>query len=334
MAVQETYTQNVVTREGDPFIYLRVNGDWYCYNPSEKPLGKGAMGTVYLGYKCNTKKLVAVKRVKDMYANNRMIRERAKQEASLAFRHPNLVEMIGYCEYAPDYGPIFLLSKYVQGTDVDKYVKEHLSDATGRVEKICNIIYPVLNALEYIHSRGVVHRDIKPSNIMVERESNVRLMDLGIARMNGGNKFSSFGFIGTPQYSAPEQILRENEKNMQLNASTDVYALGITFYELLTGKNPFDSEAEAETLARQVRMKLPPDKAIPSNLMKVIWKATEKEQLKRFQSAYEFKEAIRTAISEKSSWLDNLKTICKDNLALVGIIAAAAVLLFVLLVVI
>lgn len=85
----------------------------------------------------------------------------------------------------------------------------HLEGATDKVEKICNVIYPVLDALDYVHSRGVVHRDIKPSNIMIENESNIRLMDLGIARMNGGNKFSAFGFIGTPQYSAPEQISRD-----------------------------------------------------------------------------------------------------------------------------
>ena len=108
--------------------------------------------------------------------------------------------MIGYCEYAPDNGPVFILSKFVSGMQVDDYVKLNLEDVVDRVEKICNIIYPVLDALDYVHSRGVIHRDIKPSNIMIENESNIRLMDLGIARMNGGNKFSAYGFIGTPHY--------------------------------------------------------------------------------------------------------------------------------------
>lgn len=72
---------------------------------------------------------------------------------------------------------------------------------------------------------------------MLENGSNVKLMDLGIARMNGGNKYSSYGFIGTPQYAAPEQILRDG-KNTEINAQTDIYATGITFYELLTGVNP------------------------------------------------------------------------------------------------
>ena len=189
-------TQTVAQRPDDPNIYLYVMGEWYCYNPQEPPLGSGAMGDVYRGFRCSNGAPIAVKRVKDAYANNKMIRERARQEASLAFRHPNLVEMIGCCEYAPESGPIFLLSNFVDGVDVDKFVKG-FAGSVNRVEKICNVICSVLDALDYVHSRGVVHRDIKPSNIMIENGSNVRLMDLGIARMNGGNKFSSYGFIGT-----------------------------------------------------------------------------------------------------------------------------------------
>ena len=108
----EQVKTQVYQREGDPFIYLYVNQQWYCYNPQDPPLGSGAMGTVYLGFSCNTNERIAVKRVKDEYANNRMIRERARQEASLSFSHPYLVKMIGLCEYEPDRGPIFILSNY------------------------------------------------------------------------------------------------------------------------------------------------------------------------------------------------------------------------------
>lgn len=90
--------QCVVQRPNDPYIYLFVMGEWYCYNPKDEPLGSGAMGTVYVGYRCKNGEKIAVKRVKDCFANSKMIRDRAKQEASLAFRHQNLVEMIGYCE--------------------------------------------------------------------------------------------------------------------------------------------------------------------------------------------------------------------------------------------
>ena len=286
----------VVQRKNDPFIYLYVMGEWYCYNPQDSLVGSGAMGDVYKGYRCNNGAPVAIKRVKDCYANNRMIRERARQEASLAFRHSNLVEMRGCCEYAPDHGPIFLVSNFVQGENIDDYVK-HFANTPNRVEKICTAISSVLDALDYVHSRGVIHRDIKPSNIMVENDSNVRLMDLGISRMNGGNKFSLSGFIGTPQYSAPEQIKRDfGDGQTSINATTDFYALGITLYELLAGKNPMDCDSDAATLEAQLSKPLPADPAIPRKLMQVIWKATEKDQTKRYQTALDFKQAIANAL--------------------------------------
>lgn len=327
--MSQTVRQTVVQRKNDPFIYLYVMGEWYCYNPQEPPLGSGAMGDVYRGYRCKNGAMIAVKRVKDFYANNKMIRERARQEASLAFRHPNLVEMIGCCEYAPDNGPIFILSHFVQGEDIDKYVKG-FADSPNRVEKICKAVCSVLDALDYVHSRGVIHRDIKPSNIMIENGSNVRLMDLGISRMNGGNKFSMYGFIGTPQYSAPEQIKREEGNTANpINATTDIYELGITFYELLTGENPMDAGSDLETLAKQISEPLPSNPAIPKKLMNVIWKATEKEQSKRYQSALEFKNAIYEALlpdpplwERISGWMQN------HIVALVSIIVAVAGIIF------
>lgn len=291
------YYQQVVQKEGDPRIYLNVMGQWYYYDPNSTPLGDGAMGTVYLGFSCNSNQRIAVKRVKDVYANNKMIRERAKQEASLSFSHPNLVQMIGLCEVAPNYGPIFILSGYVAGITLDAHVKEQLNllPQEDRIEKISNELCKVLDALQYLHSRGVVHRDVKPSNIMIENGSVVKLMDLGIARLNGGNKYSSYGFIGTPQYAAPEQILRDSD-NTEINAQTDIYALGVTYYELLTGKNPYKTDVEAEMLARQIKMKLPYDKKIPRGIFNVILKATEKVPAKRYKSASEFKFAIVDAL--------------------------------------
>lgn len=287
----------VYQQEGDSRIFLQVSGHWYYYDSNSIPLGKGAMGTVYLGFSCDSNQRIAVKRVKDIYANNKMIRERAKLEASLSFSHPNLVQMIGLCEYNSDTGPIFILSGYIAGITLETHVREQLNNLSPneRVKKISHEICSVLDALQYLHSRGVVHRDVKPSNIMLENGSTVKLMDLGIARMNGGNKYSSYGFIGTPQYAAPEQILRDG-KNTEINAQTDIYATGITFYELLTGVNPFKTEIEADVLSRQMSMKLPYDKKIPKRLYKVILKATEKTPNKRYKSATEFKFAIIEAL--------------------------------------
>lgn len=327
------YYQQVVQKEGDPRIYLNVMGQWYYYDPNSTPLGDGAMGTVYLGFSCSSNQRIAVKRVKDIYANNQVIRKRAKQEASLAFSHPNLVQMIGLCEAAPNYGPIFILSGYVAGITLDTHVKEQLNLLAheDRVEKISNELCKVLDALQYLHSRGVVHRDVKPSNIMIENGSVVKLMDLGIARLNGGNKYSSYGFIGTPQYAAPEQILRDSE-NTEINAQTDIYALGVTYYELLTGKNPFKTDVEAEMLSRQIKMKLPYDKKIPRSIFNVILKATEKSPAKRYKSASEFKFAVLDALqrSKENSMKDWLLVHWKFLLGGFVVIFILLIILFII----
>lgn len=305
-------------------------GEWYCYNPAERLLGSGAMGDVFLGYRCKNGEPVAVKRVKDVYANNPMIRTRARQEASLAFRHDNLVEMVGICEYAPDHGPIFMVSHFVQGIDSDQYVKS-LPDSDDREAKIArNIICPVLDALDYVHSRGVIHRDIKPSNIMVEQDSNVRLMDLGISRMSYGEGTQS-GFIGTPEYSAPEQIKKDEGQQCVINATTDIYQLGITMYELLDGTNPMSCDAEADTLARQTKTILPHSDRISDRMMNVIWKATAKKQAYRFQTAMEFKNAILAALRPEPPWQQRFADWLQDHfLIIIGIIVGLAVAFFIM----
>ncbi len=292
-------SQQVFQRDGDPLVYLQVKGQWFYYDPQSTPLGEGAMGIVFHGYNCNSNQRIAVKCVRAAYANNPLIRQRAKQEASLSFSHPNIVQMLGMCEYQENTGPIFILSNYVSGITLEEHVKSQLNqlDKQDRVEKISYEICCVLDALQYLHTQGIVHRDIKPSNLMLENGSVVKLMDLGIARMNGGNKYSSYGFIGTPQYAAPEQILRDTTKS-EINATTDIYSLGITYYELLTGVNPMNSKIESETLSNQVTKRLPYNKGIPRRLFKVIQKATEKDSSKRYQSAYEFKNAIQDAINK------------------------------------
>ena len=233
--------------------------------------------------------------------------------------------MLGYCEYAPDRGPIWIISKYVQGDDADKYVAA-FPNTHNRAEKICRLIMPVMDALAYIHQKGVVHRDIKPSNIMVENGNNVRLMDLGISRVNGGNKFSQYGFIGTPQYSSPEQIKRDESSGAEsINGRSDIYELGITLYELITGSNPMDKGNDTETLAAQISEKLPPSDKIPPQLMRVIWKATEKDQMKRFQTVKEFKQAITMALTYQPTTMEKTMEWAKLNKALAAIMVFLAI---------
>ena len=255
-----------IVQKGDE-IYLCVNGEWFFYNQTEPPLGAGAMGTVYLGRSCQTQERVAIKRVVDKYANVPSIRERAKLEASLLFRHRNLVEMIGYCELNPYNGPIFIVSRLV----------------------------------DYLHQKGIVHMDIKPANIMIEHGSNIRLMDLGIAYTPDSVSMTSPGLIGTPKYAAPEQIIEPGQVQLTVDKTTDIYELGVTLYELLAGYNPFDSSTREETIQRQRMEVLPDIQGVPKAVVDVLRKATEKQQNERFQSSGEFKIALQKALSAPPS---------------------------------
>lgn len=281
-------------------VYILINNEWYVYNLAEPPLGAGAMGTVYLGRSCNNPGLkVAIKRVADQYTHIQSIRERAKLEASLLFRHRHLVEMVGYCEYAPDYGPIFIVSHLVQGVTLDKYVNDSLRNRQDAVTRICRSMFPVLDALEYLHAKGIVHLDVKPSNVMVENGCNIRLMDLGIAYTPDTLGFQSKGMIGTPQYAAPEQCAEEQQAGAVLDATTDIYEAGVTLYELLASYNPFDAPTVTEIVNRHHIEELPYVQGVSKELVNVLRKATAKNQEDRFRTCGEFKNALFRALAVK-----------------------------------
>lgn len=292
--------QQVTIIQRENLVYILVNNGWYIYNVSEPPLGAGAMGTVYLGRSCNNPGLkVAIKRVADQYTHVQSIRERAKLEASLLFRHPHLVEMVGYCEYAPGYGPIFIVSHLVQGVTLDKYVKGSLRKRADAVSRICRSMFPVLDALEYLHSKGIVHLDVKPSNVMVENGCNIRLMDLGIAYTSEVFDVKAKGMIGTPQYAAPEQCAEEQRNGACIDATTDIYEAGVTLYELLTEYNPFDAPTVPDIVNRIHHEELPYVQGIPKEVVDVLRKATAKSQADRFRTCGEFKHALLCALTAR-----------------------------------
>ena len=291
----------IVQRPGDPNIYLWADGRWFYYDTTYKPIGGGAMGTVYIGSSMAGRTKVAIKKVNDRYADQMSVRNRARLEASLAFRHPNMIEMLGICEYPNRQGSIFMLSNYVSGYNIDKYIK-YKGNIPNKEEFVAKKICKILDALDYLHYRGVIHRDIKPSNIMIdEKTEEPKLMDLGIAKIFN-TKASTVGFVGTPQYAAPEQINRTEDDDL-LTPLVDIYALGVTFYELLVGFNPFDSDVEAEVLSNALMTNLPNNKLISRKMMKVLRKATEKDYKCRFQSANEFKQAIEDALESKHGFI-------------------------------
>ena len=261
------------------------------------------MGTVYLGYNCTTGESVAIKRINDKYANDPIVRQLAMQEARYMYRHPNMVEMIGCCTQSRDSGPIFTLSKFVKGENIDAYVRHYINslDDEFRIPRVVELMYPVLDALDYLHSNGVIHCDIKPSNIIVENGKNVRLMDLGISVQQSYDRNgdgASSGTMGTPLYAAPEQF----GKMSHIDMTTDIYEVGVTLYELLVGNNPFKSSSLKETANRHRNMELPESCRITKPVLDVLRVATSPEQSKRYGSALEMKHALEEALTIKEAW--------------------------------
>lgn len=283
-------TGNIRVRGSE--VYLYVNHAWYHFDSSQRPLGAGAMGTVYLGRNCaDHRDLVAVKQVNPAYSRLQPIRDRARLEASLAFRHRNLVEMIGCCEEGGLAGPMFIVSRLVQGVTIDRYVEQTFAGRPDRVSRIVKCMLPVLDALDYIHSKGIIHLDIKPSNIMVENGSNIRLMDLGIAYTQARPGTSSAGLLGTPGYAAPEQYLRPGQTSLPFEPATDIYQLGATLYELIGGVKPYADDPD----------RLAPLPGVPRHMMRVIARALEPEQTDRYASARQLTNALREALDHKPS---------------------------------
>ena len=294
---------NIVVRGNE--VYLRLcntpTEEWYYYDASKKPLGAGAMGTVYQGRSCPkpnhpyVPELVAIKCVKECFANIPAIRERAHLEADLAFRHRNLIEMLGYCENDHNSGPIFIVSRLIQGVPLSKHV-EIFKNRPDRVQRICNCALPVMDALTYLHDKNIIHMDIKPSNIMVENSSNIRLMDLGIAYTLGAISPVHGGLLGTPGNAAPEQSVEKGQTELSVNNTTDIYELGATIYELLSGHKPYDKDPERLDWIEKV----------PRAVMLVIGKSLKRDQAERYQTAAEFKAALKEALKKPESLTDKL----------------------------
>jgi eukaryotic-like serine/threonine-protein kinase len=274
---------NLVSNKGERFCYYQ------CDNAR---LGGGAMGEVFKGWRAEDPgKKVAIKRVYSKHAENPEIRRRARYEATLSIDHPNLIKMLGYCEFDRIKGPMFIVSELVQGNTIDKFVGS--IDIHNRTEIVSRMICSVLDALICLHNQEppVWHRDIKPSNIMVENGCNVRIMDLGIATSEGISLGTVEGKgFGTYPYAPPEQITGQRN---QIDATSDIYSLGVSFYELLTGVNPFTGGSDIDIIDKQISMELPYNDVIPKPLFKVILKATAKKQSNRYKSAEEFKTAIQ-----------------------------------------
>ncbi len=257
-----------------------------------RELGHGGMGTVYLiEDTLNADQVITLKKIRRDLLDERALTQFRYEFAALAqLRHPNLVSVydFGLIEETQEY---FFTMEYVPGEDLVAYAHRRRQEAPGDYDWIYDITVQVCRALQYIHSRGLIHYDIKPRNIFVMPDGTVKLMDFGLigrARAEGPLKLR-----GTPDYVAPELV-----RGDAVDHRADLYSLGITLYEVVTGKLPFQGDSTMTILRQHVEAE--PDVPrhfggdVPEALKTIILKLLAKDPVNRYSSANEIIRAINT----------------------------------------
>ncbi|MBZ5595865.1 MAG: protein kinase [Acidobacteriia bacterium] len=245
-----------------------------------KRLGEGGMGAVYKARDRELERLVALKVIRPELAGNPDILRRFKQELILARQvtHKNVIRIfdLGVAD-----GRKFITMDYIEGRDLKSILVER-----GKLppEEAVSIIQQVCRGLEAAHTEGVVHRDLKPQNIMVDANGRVWVMDFGLARsMEMAGITRTGALMGTPDYMSPEQARGE-----KVDARSDLFSLGIIFYEMLTGRLPFQADTMMATLLKRVQEKaIAPrvlDAAIPDHLSAVVMRCLEADVTRRYQA--------------------------------------------------
>jgi serine/threonine-protein kinase len=256
-----------------------------------EPLGQGGMATVYRAYDTHLECEVAVKFIRmerlppEEVANTLKRFEReAKQLARLT--HPNIVKVTDYGEYS---GIPYLVMEYLPGGT--------LKESAGKpmpYDQAARMLAPVARALEAAHQKNLIHRDIKPGNILLTEGGQPMISDFGIAKIlgvEGGNTLTSTNIaIGTPEYMAPEQWFN------QISAQSDIYSLGVVFYELVTGRKPYTADTPAAIFLKQSNDPLPRPRnfipGLPEEVEQVLYKALAKKPEDRYASMGEFAAAL------------------------------------------
>ncbi len=252
-------------------------------------LGEGGMGAVYKARDVELNRMVALKVIRPDLATNQSIIDRFKQELLLATQvtHKNVIRIYDLSEAD---GMKFITMEYVEGEDL-----RGLMQKKGKLapEEAVEIMQQTCRALEAAHSAGIIHRDLKPQNIMLGKDDHVFVSDFGLAKSLGevGGMTQSGDMLGTPRYMAPEQVDAKH-----VDARTDIYALGLIFYEMLTGDVPFTAETTLQLMYKRAHETPPAPKTIAPNipdwLNNIIMTCLERDPANRYQSAQEILDDV------------------------------------------
>lgn len=264
-------------------------------------IGEGGMSRVWRALDQNTGKNVAVKVLREEYSEDESFIRRFDREAQAASRmsHPNIVNLLDVG--VEEDGTRYLVMEYVQGKTLKRFIQE---SGALRPEIAAQIIIRVLAALQHAHQNGVVHRDIKPQNILIDKEGTVKVADFGIARMANAQTVNQTdeSVMGSVYYFSPEQA-----RGAAVDARSDIYSVGVVFYEMLTGKVPFTGDTPVAIAMQHLQTApIPPAEVNPSvssALDFVVLHAMEKKPRRRYQSAEEMLRDVRLAMDHPDTIL-------------------------------
>ncbi|MDE6382360.1 MAG: serine/threonine protein kinase [Muribaculaceae bacterium] len=218
-----------------------------------RKIGEGGMGQVFLAKNRSIHQFVAIKMLHPRFGGSPELRERFRQEAIMlsSLDHPNIVKFLNYVENEQG---VFLIMEYVDGMTLEDFINRK----NGLIveERAYPMMLSIIDAFSYAHSRGIVHRDIKPGNILIGRDGTVKILDFGIAQIVSESDDRDLRG-GTVSYMSPEQTL-----DRPLDIRSDIYSLGVLFWQMLTGRAPYDeSELSAFEIKKCIQEQpLPPMK--------------------------------------------------------------------------
>ncbi len=262
----------------------------------DRVIGEGGMGVVYRAYDEALDRVVALKCLHTNLAGDRDIRTRFAREARIlrSYSHPNVVSVYDFVEH--DY-LLAMVMELVEGPSLVEYLAKWRGHMP--LEEIRHLFRSVLDAVEAGHRQGVIHRDLKPENILVTGSGESlrpKIVDFGIARILEGTTYTMTGaFLGTCCYMSPEQVQQPHAADPR----SDIYSLGVTLYQLCTGKLPFEGNHFAVMMAHVNEMPVPPSRLradLPEPLERLILDALSKDPGSRPRSCTEFRERLDAAL--------------------------------------
>ena len=260
-----------------------------------KSIGEGGMANVYLGYDTILDRNVAIKVLRGDLANDEKFVRRFQREALSAssLAHPNIVEMYDVGE---DDGTYYIVMEYVDGKTLKQLLKKR---GTLTLSEAIDIMSQLTDGMAHAHDSYIIHRDLKPQNIMIKDDGQIKITDFGIAMaLNSTQLTQTNSVMGSVHYLPPEQASGKG-----CTIKSDIYSMGIIFYELLSGSLPFKGDNAVEIALKHMREPLPSlredNPSIPQSIENIIKKATAKNPKNRYDSARSMHEDLLTALDDE-----------------------------------